>query len=199
MTDHTEDAGAGQPAESPEPAAPAHPADAATADTPVDAQPAPEPQPAAPKLPKKLIFKTPMVALVGVAFFALCESTVALTSYWAALLYLIPVAAVIWIVRTRTVIDSEQVVIRRVLGKRVINWSDIAYLRVREYKWIAARLTNGKEVPLPAVRTMHVPVLSLITKGRVGDPTAPVASVAESEPESAPEPEKESEPVESRV
>ncbi|HEX3791188.1 MAG TPA: PH domain-containing protein [Pseudonocardiaceae bacterium] len=131
-----------------------------------------EPSRPAPALPSRLVFKTPRAALVAVAFFALCESTVALAGGWLALLYLIPVLMAVWVLRTRTVVDENRLVIRRVLGRRVVNWSDVAYLRMREGKWVAAVLTNSSQVALPAVRTMHLPVLSLITNGRVDDPTA---------------------------
>jgi hypothetical protein len=125
-------------------------------------------------LPRRLVFKTPSVALVVVVFLAVCESTIALALPWFSLLYLIPVGIAVWVLRTRTVIDQDNIVVRRVFSRRVIAWSDVASLRLRDQKWLNAVLADDTEVPLPSVRTRHLPVLALITGGRLADPTAHV-------------------------
>jgi hypothetical protein len=56
-------------------------------------------------------------------------------------------------------------------GRRVVPWSDIRAFRVSERSWVRAVVEDGKELPLPTVRTRHLPALSLISGGRLEDPT----------------------------
>lgn len=166
----------------------AEPVTAESAEPPEEKAVAPEEKAAAParpaiKLPSRLVFKVPMVALVVLAFVVVCESTVALALPWFSLLYLIPLVGAVWVLRTRTVIDSSGLLVRRMFTRRLLPWSEVASLRVREGKWLAAVLADGSEVTLPEVRTRHLPVLSLITGGRIADPTEP-AQEATREPES---------------
>lgn len=145
------------------------------------AAPTAQPGAAAPRLPRRLVFKPPMISLVVLAFLVVCESTVALALPWFWLLYLIPLAGAVWVLRTRTVIDADTVVVRRVFGRRVLPWSGIAELRLRDRGWLAAVLAEGGEVVLPEVRARHLPVLALITGGRIADPTAEAPEARETE------------------
>lgn len=128
--------------------------------------------PARPAPPRRLVLRVPGSALVGVFFLVLCESAVAFAAPWLTTLYLIPLGLAVWIVRTRTVVDAEQLVVRTVLGRRVLPWTDVASLRVREGKWVRAVLADGSEVVLPTVRTRHLPALAIVT-GRIPDPSEP--------------------------
>ncbi len=126
-------------------------------------------------IPRRLVFRIPSVALVGVLFAFASGSVVALAgSKWLLLLYLIPVGTGVWVLRTRTVVDTDQLRVRRVLTGRRIGWSDLAGLRVRDRKWVRAVLTDGDEVTLPCVKPRHLPVLALMSGGRLPDPTEPV-------------------------
>ena len=125
---------------------------------------------AAPRLPRRLVFKPPMISLVVLAFLVVCESTVALALPYFWLLYLIPLAGAVWVLRTRTVVDAQTVVVRRVFTRKALPWSGITSLRLRDRRWVAAVLTDKSEVVLPEVRARHIPVLALITGGRIADP-----------------------------
>jgi hypothetical protein len=122
-------------------------------------------------LPSRLVFRIPMSALVAVVFMMLCASWVAVASPWLALIYLLPIGVAVWLVRTRTVVDMEKLVIRRVLTRTELPWSAITALRVDDRKWVRAVRTDGGEVVLPTVRTRHLPALALISGGRLPDPT----------------------------
>lgn len=130
--------------------------------------------PAAPRfvLPKRLVFRIPGSAYVAIAFLAMCASFVAVAAPYFLLVYLLPLAAIIWVARTRTEVDAEQVVVRRVLSRTVIPWSRVASLRLAEKGWIRVVRTDGGEIALPTVRTRHLPALALISGGRITDPTA---------------------------
>jgi hypothetical protein len=149
-----------------------------TDDAPADIDPAaesPEPPaeaPVVPVVPRRLVFRVPGSAYVVIAFMALCVSFVAVASPYATLVYLLPLAAVIWVARTRTEVDADRLVVRTVLFRTVLPWSTVASLRVAERGWIRAVRTDGGEVALPSVRTRHLPALALISGGRLTDPTA---------------------------
>jgi Bacterial PH domain len=129
--------------------------------------------PARPALPSRLVFRIPASALVAVVFMAMCSSWVAVASPWFALIYVLPVGVAVWLLRTRTVVDADKLVIRRMVTRTVLPWSAIAALRVADRKWVRAVRTDGGEVVLPTVRTRHLPVLALISGGRLPDPTDP--------------------------
>jgi hypothetical protein len=123
-------------------------------------------------LPGRLVFRIPGSSLVGVVFVVMCSSWVAVASPWFTLVYLLPIGVTVWVLRTRTEVDSDKLVIRRVLTRTVLPWSAISALRVADRKWVRAVRTDGGEVVLPTVRTRHLPALALISGGRLPDPTA---------------------------
>lgn len=133
-----------------------------------------EPAPAGLVMPKRLVFRVPGTAYVAVLFFVMCASSVALVSRWFALIYLVPLAMAFWIMRTRTEVDADRIVVRRVLTRTTLPWSKVKSLRLSEKGWVrAVRTDSGAEIALPTVRTRHLPALSLISGGRISDPTAP--------------------------
>jgi hypothetical protein len=134
----------------------------------------PTPQSTAPAV-RAVVFRVPLSALVGVAFLVMCESVVAFAVSWGWLLFLVPVGLVVWLLRTRTTVDAERVVARRVFRRDVLPWSTIASLRVADKSWVRAVRVEGGEVALPAVHARHLPVISIVSGGRVPDPTEPPA------------------------
>jgi hypothetical protein len=160
---------------------------ASTADSSASAAGAPVAQPAAAAepagragagqqwvMPAKLVFRTPGSAYVAIVFVLMCASFVAVASPWYTLVYLLPLGAALWVLRTRTEIDADKLVIRRVLTRTVLPWSKVASFRLTDRRWIrAVRTDGGGEIPLPSVRTRHLPALALISGGRVTDPTDP--------------------------
>ncbi|HEX9336165.1 MAG TPA: hypothetical protein VF892_09770, partial [Pseudonocardiaceae bacterium] len=109
------------------PAEPA-PAEPTTVD-PAAAEPTVAAPTAAPlRLPSRLVFRVPGSALVAVLFFVLCASPLAVAAPWLALIYVIPLGMAVWLLRTRTVVDTEKLVVRRVLTRTVLPWSAIASL-----------------------------------------------------------------------
>ena len=126
------------------------------------------------RIPRKLVFRVPGSAYIGVVFLIMCSSFVAAASPWAILVYLLPLAVAVWLLRTRTEVDAERLVVRRVLTRTVLPWSKVASLRLADRRWIrAVRTDGGGEIPLPSVRTRHLPALALISGGRLTDPTDP--------------------------
>ncbi|SDW76267.1 PH domain-containing protein [Saccharopolyspora shandongensis] len=128
--------------------------------------------PAEPEGPKSLTFRITPVALLGVLAVIICATPLATTAgTWALLIYLIPLGLAVWILRTRTTFDAQQVVARTMLGRTKFGWDDVVSLRLDEKRWLKAVLRSGKEVQLPAVRVRDLPQVAAISGGRLPDPT----------------------------
>jgi hypothetical protein len=141
-------------------------------------------------IPRRLVFRIPAISQVGVFFAFLSGSVVALAGpKLLLLLYLIPIGLSVWLWRVRTIVDPERIVVRRMLHTKVIGWSQLAGLRVREHKWVRAVLTDGGEIALPSVRPRHLPALALVSGGRLADPTEPAAQRDEGAADESPQAE----------
>ena len=125
---------------------------------------------------QRVIFRVPTTGLLPVGLLAICESpVVASTSPVFALLYLVPIVLAAWILRTRTVVDSEQLHTRSLFGSRTLPWADIRSLKLPRRGWVNAVLDGDELAPLPGVRTRHLPMLAAQSGGRLADPNAPAA------------------------
>jgi hypothetical protein len=117
---------------------------------------------------------SPLVILAALAF-AFCATPFAFGAPLFWLVYLVPVGVIAWAVRTRTVVDAEGVTVRRVLSRRRVPWVDITALRLAprtplRAATVNAVLTDGAELPLPAVHVRHLSQLAAASAGRLPDP-----------------------------
>lgn len=142
---------------------------------------------------KRIVFRIPATALLAVGLVAICVTPVAWGLPGLQVIYLVPVGLAYWVLRNRTTVDSERLIARGLFGSTVLPWEQVKALRVPRKGWLRAVREDDSEVPLPAVRLMHVPALSLISGGRVPDPTAVPA--AEEPAVEEPAVEDEAEPV----
>jgi hypothetical protein len=137
----------------------------------------------APQLPQRLVFRIPSTAVLGALLFAITATPFAWAAPGLYVIYVIPLVAIVWVLRVRTTADRERIVARTLFGKHVLAWSDLRGFKVSERSWVRAVVEDGKELPLPTVRTRHLPALSLISGGRLDDPTeAPVSEEETEEP-----------------
>jgi hypothetical protein len=119
--------------------------------------------------------RLPLTALMGVFALIVCMTPVALGVPGLQVLYLLPAAWAVWLVRTRTVVGPEAMVAYRVWGSRRINWSDLAGLRIDDRARVWAVLHGGDEVGLPAVQVGDLSILAANSGGRLPDPLAEVS------------------------
>jgi len=131
------------------------------------------------QVPPRLVFRIPSTAVLGALLAALAATPFAFAAPWLFLVYLVPLSAIALVLRLRTTADGEKLVARTLLHRRVVAWSDIRSLRVSERSWVRAVVADGKELPLPTVRTRHLPALALISGGRLDDPTETPSAEAE--------------------
>ncbi|WP_253828999.1 PH domain-containing protein [Prauserella aidingensis] len=124
---------------------------------------------------RRAVFRVPPVSLLTIPILLFCITPVAFTVPGLQLLYLIPVAVVVWVVRVRTVATPEGLTARTLTTSRSIPWDDLSGLSVTEKAAIRAALPDGTTAALPYVRLHHVPVLSLLSDGRIPDPSGALA------------------------
>ncbi len=120
---------------------------------------------------RQAILRIPGIATLAVAVLTVCVTPAAFAVPGLQALYLVPIALFVWILRTRTVADARGLTVRTVFGQRELPWSELKGLSLSKRGKVSAVTTAGEEVALPTVRTRHLPVLSLVSEGRVGDPT----------------------------
>lgn len=133
-------------------------------------EPGDEPPESAPA--PRAVFRMPRTAVVVVVFAMFCATPFAWSGALHATVYLIPVAVLVWIFRTRTVAGADGITVRTVFGRRDLDWSELKGFAISERAKVSAVLTDESKVPLPTVRTRHLPVLAAVSGGRVTDPTA---------------------------
>lgn len=129
---------------------------------------------APPEHPEKVVIRISRMAHFAVGFLALGLLTLVLAkpALFAPLL-VIPVLLSVFIARTRTVADREQVSTRTLLGRDTVAWDDIDGLRFGKGTWAYARRKDGTEIRLPAVTFGTLPLLTEASGGRVPNPYAP--------------------------
>lgn len=131
---------------------------------------------------KKLVFRIPATALLAAGLIVICVTPVAWTAPGMQALYLVPLAYAYWVLRARTTVTEEEIVARGAFGTTTLKWTDVKYIRLIRKGWLRAVREDASEVTLPAVRFMHLPALSLVSGGRVPDPTATEEPAAGEEP-----------------
>ena len=135
---------------------------------------------------KKLVFRIPATALLAAGLIAICVTPVAWAIPGLQTLYVLPLGYAYWVVRNRTTVDEEKLVARGTFASITVPWSQVKSIRLVQKGWLKAVCSNDTEVTLPAVRIMHLPALSLVSGGRVPDPTVTQEPEAE-EPAAEPD------------
>ncbi|WP_253891235.1 PH domain-containing protein [Actinokineospora diospyrosa] len=125
------------------------------------------------QVPSRLVFRIPGVAVLAALLFAVCATPFAFAAPGLFLVYVIPIAAVVWVLRVRTVADADGLVVREVTSSRPLPWDRLKGLRLSERGKVSAVLYDDTEVALPQVRVRHLPALALVSGGRLDDPTEP--------------------------
>ena len=118
----------------------------------------------------QLRVRIPRVNLFAVLVGAVCTLPLAFASPWLALVWLLPVAGLLHVLRTGVDADSDGVTARTMLHSRRLSWDDIAGLRSRRAR-IAAVLRDGSAVRLPVLRPRHLSLLASASGGRLPAPT----------------------------
>ena len=116
---------------------------------------------------ERAVFRIPPLAILGAVLLAVCATPAAFGAPWFWLVYLLPVAVVVWVLRVRTTVDEEGLTVRRLVGSRRVPWSEIRSLHLRDKGGVRAVLTDGAELPLPSVRVRDLPQLAAASGGHL--------------------------------
>jgi hypothetical protein len=116
---------------------------------------------------ERAVFRIPPLTILGAVLLAVCATPVAFGAPWFWLVYLLPVAVVLWVLRVRTTVDEEGLTVRRLVGSRRVPWSEIRSLHLRDKGGVRAVLTDGAELPLPSVRVRDLPQLAAASGGHL--------------------------------
>jgi hypothetical protein len=118
----------------------------------------------------RAVFQNSRLIVLFALVLALCATPVAFGAPFLWLVYLVPIAIVVWVVRVRTVVDPDAVTVRRVVGGRRVPWGEISTLKLGDRSGVTAVLCDGAELPLPAVRVRDLTQLAAASGGRLPDP-----------------------------
>ncbi|WP_020661875.1 PH domain-containing protein [Amycolatopsis benzoatilytica] len=120
---------------------------------------------------RKAVFRIPTTAYLAIGLLTICVTPIALGEIggfqW---LYVFPLALLVFVARTRTVATREGLHVRTVFGQRELPWSSLKGLAIHKAR-VRAVLKDDTQVSLPTVRTRHLPVLALVSEGKIKDPS----------------------------
>jgi hypothetical protein len=121
---------------------------------------------------RKAIFRIPRTSFMAIALLTICVTPIALGEIpYLQWLYLFPIALAAFVIRTRTVATREGLATRTMFSHRDVPWSALKGLAITKRARVQAVLADDTKVPLPTVRTRHLPVLSLVSEGLIADPS----------------------------
>ncbi len=124
------------------------------------------------QIPSRLVFRVPQVSILAALLVAICATPITVAIPALSVIYLLPLAAIVWIVRVRTVADASGLTVRKLVGRTSLAWDDLKGLLLSPKGTVSAVRSDDTRVPLPSVRTRHLSALSLISGGRITDPAA---------------------------
>lgn len=136
----------------------------------------------APRL-ERAVFRVQRTAVLAALLAMVAATPLAFGAPGLLAVYLVPLAAIVWVLRTQTVADGDGLTVRTVLRSRILPWSELKGLSVDKRSRVRAVLPDDSLVALPSVRARHLPALSLVSGGRITDPTEPAAEESDSEQE----------------
>ncbi len=121
---------------------------------------------------RKAVFRVPRTSFMAIALLTICVTPIALGEIpYLQWLYVFPIALAVFVIRHRTVATRSGLAVRTMFGHRDIPWSALKGLAITKKARVQAVLQDDTKVPLPTVRTRHLPVLSLVSEGLVADPS----------------------------
>jgi len=125
--------------------------------------------------PSEVRIKLPGLAYLAVVFLTLCVTP--MVQHPAALLiYLIPLAALLYVIRTATIADTEGVTARAVFGSRRVKWDEIRGFSTDDRGRVYLAGTDGTVLRLPCTRARHLGMIAVVSGGRLDAGTLKVSA-----------------------
>ncbi|MCW2604625.1 MAG: hypothetical protein JWN61_2760 [Pseudonocardiales bacterium] len=120
--------------------------------------------------------RVPRTAYLAAGALAVCVTPM-VQAPWLAVVYVLPIAAILYVARSGTAVDDQGITARAMVGSVRIPWADVVGLRVSDRGQVYALLPGDRQVRLPGARPKDVAVITAIS------------SAAGSGPASAPDPQ----------
>jgi Bacterial PH domain len=105
--------------------------------------------------------------LPAVLLLAICVIPLATARAWLLVLFVIPLLALLWILRAGVDVDPAGITVRAVLGRRRFAWEDVAGLHADRRGGLWLVLRTGHRLRLPTARARHLPLLAKASGGRI--------------------------------
>lgn len=118
--------------------------------------------------PDRAVFRLPVISVLIPFLAFVCITPLANAGPTAFLaFYLFPLAALVYILITRTVADPTSIRASGPRGVRRIAWSDLDGLEFRGPRWATAVGLDGRRIRLPMVRPRDMYRLAAVSGGRL--------------------------------
>ena len=124
----------------------------------------PMPRPATTR-PERVTFRLPVPALLFPVLLLFCIMPLATAGGAWGVLYVVPVAALAWVIITRTTATPTEVTAYGLLGTKRMAWTDMAGLELKDARWATAVGLDGRRLRLPMVRPRDLPRLAAVSGG----------------------------------
>ncbi|MGI8414914.1 MAG: PH domain-containing protein [Nakamurella sp.] len=120
----------------------------------------------------RLVFRLPVVALVMPAVLLFCVVPLGATGGWRLVMFGIPLAALVWVVITRTTADAAGLRVTGLATRRRLSWTQIGRVELDGGRWVVVTDRGGRRTRLPMVLPGDLPRLVEVSGGAF-DPAAP--------------------------
>ena len=90
-------------------------------------------------------------------------------AWYTAPVLLVPLAVILWAVRSGTTADAAGLRVRALLGQRFVPWTEVEELAVERRRRVVAVLAGHRSVWLTAVRPKDIPALIAVATQRSAD------------------------------
>ena len=112
-------------------------------------------------------------ALLPVGLLALGTVPLAFAAPWTPVLFLVPLAVALWVLRVGVDIADDGLTVRSLAGERRVPWNELAGIRVAPGGDLWLVTTAGTEVKMPVMRARDLPRLAALSGGRIDVPPPP--------------------------
>ena len=140
--------------------------------------------------PERAVFRLPWVSVLFPFLLFFCATPLATVRWWMLWLYLIPLAALVYVLITRTEVNRVRIRTVGLTGARSIAWDSLDGFEFRGPRWAVAVTTDGRRFRLPMVRPRDMPLIAHVSGGWItlDRPSAAPDVASSSDIEGAPAP-----------
>jgi hypothetical protein len=114
------------------------------------------------------------MAILGAVLFAVCITPM-IRAPWLIALYIFPMLAIAYVVRTGTDADGDGLLLHTLLRRSRISWSDVRGLRIGRRGELFAVLDDGL-LRLPGARHSDLPALRAVSEAAASEAIDPEAA-----------------------